>query len=405
MEKPHFLVIGGGVIGINIARFLKHRFRDCRVDLIEKESQIGVHASGRNSGVIHAGFYYSADTLKARFTRSGNKQLTEYCKEKSISVNRCGKLVVARDPSDLPFIDELMLRAQRNNVPLKKISVEEAREIEPRVKTCEWALYSPTTATISPSQLMATLKEDAQSEGVNFRFDCRYLSSSGVRSRKVVQTTSGTIQAGYVVNAAGLYADRIAQDFGFSESYRILPFRGLYLYSTEPVGSLRTHVYPVPNLGNPFLGVHFTITMDGQVKIGPTAVPAFWREQYEGLKNFKPSEFSEIIWRNLRLMFSAEFDFRKLAFEEFSKMTRRNLVARASALLTDVHESQYLKWGPSGIRAQLLNIKTGKLEMDFLIQGDDKSLHVLNAVSPGLTCSLPFSEYVVEMVSKNLRGE
>jgi len=394
MMTADFLVIGGGVVGLSIARELKSRFADSRVALIEKEAECGLHASGRNSGVIHAGFYYSADSLKAKLTRDGNRLLTEYCEEKKIPVNKCGKLVVARDETELPQLDELLRRGKANDVVLQSITEAEARVIEPRAKTFQRAIFSPNTATADPTQVLQAMKQDALKEGISVHQNAAYLGKTNGR----IITSTGDFQAGYVINASGLYADRVARDFGFSKDYRILPFKGIYLYSEEPAGALRTNVYPVPDLRNPFLGVHFTLLVDGRAKIGPTAIPAFWREQYQGLANFKLAEFGEIIFRELGLLFFSGFDFKRMAVEETLKYSRARLVALASALLENVRLQDYHHWGKPGIRAQLLNIRTRKLEMDFVIQGDGKSLHVLNAVSPAWTCSLPFAKYVCDRI-------
>jgi len=394
MNKADFLVVGGGVVGLSIARELKKRFKDSRIALIEKEAECGLHASGRNSGVIHAGFYYTADSLKARFTRDGNRLLTEYCAIKNIPVNKCGKLVVARNAAELPQLDELLRRGQANGVVLQSITAAEARDIEPRVKTFERAIFSPTTATADPGQVLQAMKQDALTEGIGIHNNAAYLRKKNGR----VTTRAGDFEAGYVVNAAGLYADRVARDFGFSQNYRIVPFKGLYLYSEEPAGALRTNVYPVPDLGNPFLGVHFTLLADGRAKIGPTAIPALWREQYKGLANFKFNEFVEIIFRDLGLLFFSGFDFKRIAAEETLKYFRARLVSLASTLLEKVKLEDYRHWGKPGIRAQLLNIKSRKLEMDFVIEGDGKSLHVLNAVSPAWTCALPFATHVCDRI-------
>jgi len=394
MVIADYLVVGGGVVGLSIARELKGRLPKSRVALIEKEAECGLHASGRNSGVLHAGFYYSADSLKAKLTRDGNRLLREYCESRNVPVNRCGKLVVARDETELPQLDELLRRGAANGVTLESISETEARAIEPRVKTFQRAIFSPNTATADPAQVLHAMKQDALKEGISVHQNTTYLRKSNGR----VVTSSGDFEAGYVINAAGLYADRVARDFGFSEDFRILPFKGIYLYSEEPAGALRTNVYPVPDLRNPFLGVHFTLLVDGRAKIGPTAIPAFWREQYQGIGNFKFREFAEVIFRELGLLFFSGFDFKRLAVEETLKYSRARLVSLASTLLENVKLRDYQHWGKPGIRAQLLNIKTRKLEMDFVIQGDKKSLHVLNAVSPAWTCSLPFAKYVCDKV-------
>jgi L-2-hydroxyglutarate oxidase LhgO len=396
MNTADFLVVGGGIVGLSIARELKSRFPDTRVALLEKERDCGLHASGRNSGVLHAGFYYSADSLKAKFTREGNRILHEYCQSRNIPVNRCGKLVVARNASELGQLDELLRRGKDNGVELKSVSAAEAKAIEPRARTFERALFSPSTSTADPAQVLCSMQQDAVKEGVIIRQNAAYLGRANGR----LATRAGDFEAGCVINAAGLYADRVARDFGFSEDYRIVPFKGIYLYSEEPPGTLRTNVYPVPDLRNPFLGVHFTVTVAGKTKIGPTAIPAFWREQYKGLENFKLEEFAEILFRDLGLLLFAGFDFKRIAAEETLKYFRRRLVSLASPLVEGVKPEDYRHWGKPGIRAQLMNIKTRKLEMDFVIQGDAKSFHVLNAVSPAWTCSIPFARYVCDEMQK-----
>jgi L-2-hydroxyglutarate oxidase LhgO len=399
METRDFLVIGGGVVGLSIARELKRRRPDSSVSLLDKEDGPSRHGSGRNSGVLHAGFYYAADSLKARFTRAGNLAWTEYCRERDLPLRVCGKLVVASSEGDLPVLDELLRRGRANGVPVQEVDEKTAREIEPRARTLGRALHSPSTAVVDPAACMAALAEDAGREGIELRWREAYAGRDG----RAVRTSKGRLEAGFVVNAAGLYADRVARDFGFSERYRILPFKGLYLYSDEPAGSFRTHVYPVPDIRNPFLGVHFTVTVDGRVKIGPTAIPALWRENYGGLSGFSAVELAEIALRQAGLFFGAGFDFRRLAWEEIRKNSRRVMTGLASRLASGVDPRLYRRWGKPGIRAQLIDIETKKLVMDFLMEGDRKSLHVLNAVSPGFTCAFPFAAHVVDRVDALLR--
>ncbi|MEO5865002.1 MAG: FAD-dependent oxidoreductase, partial [Nitrospiraceae bacterium] len=307
---------------------------------------------------------------------------------------KCGKLVVARNQADHAGLDELLRRGRANGIPLEEISQTDAKVIEPRVKTCERALFSPATSTVDPSQVMQAMKKDAVDEGVQLHCGVRYLGSSQGR----VVTSQGAYDVGYVVNAAGLYADRIARDYGFSEHYRILPFKGLYLYSSESAGSIRTNIYPVPDLKNPFLGVHFTVAANGKAKIGPTAIPGFWREQYAGMANFHWNEFLEVALRGVGLLANSNFDFRKLAIKEMGKYSRSKMVSLASELAEGVKLEHYQHWGKPGIRAQLVDIKKRKLEMDFVLEGDRHSMHVLNAVSPAFTCSLPFAEHVCERI-------
>jgi L-2-hydroxyglutarate oxidase LhgO len=396
MDTCDFLIIGGGIIGISIARELKRRHPHATILLIEKEEGYGLHASGRNSGVLHAGFYYTADSFKAKFTQTGNQRLTEYCESRNIPVNKCGKLVVAQNESELSQLDELMVRAKNNNVPLNYITEEEAKAIEPRVKTFEHALFSPTTSSVNPSQVVQAMRDDASQEGLKLHSGVRYLRRTG---KGAVKTSQGNIEFGYMVNAAGLYADKIAQDFGFSRDYRILPFKGLYLYSNEPAGAFQTNIYPVPDLRNPFLGVHFTVTAEGKVKIGPTAIPAFWRENYKGLTNFNFNELMEIIFRQAGLFWSSDFDFKNLAFEELQKYSQAKLISLASSLAEGVGIKSFKKWGEPGIGAQLLNIRDKKLEMDFVTEGDERSLHILNAVSPAFTCALSLADFACDKIA------
>ncbi len=391
-----YLVIGGGVIGISVARELRARDPQATITLIDKEPEPGRHASGRNSGVLHAGFYYTADSLKARFCREGNEALRHYILERRLRFNPCGKLVVAQTESDLPQLAELQRRGLRNGVELQLMTAQQARAIEPRVRTVQQALWSPNTATADPLEVIGAFRKDAQAEGIRILFGHPYLGRTADR----VRAGNETFSAGYVVNCAGLYADQVALDFGFSKRFRILPFKGLYLYSQELPGSLKTNIYPVPDLRNPFLGVHFTVTVDGKSKIGPTAIPAFWREQYKGLSGFRAKEFLEIAWRDLGLFWSAGFDFRRLAWEEFQKYSRRHLVNLASRLLEGTVPENFLKWGRPGIRAQLMNIETRRLEMDFVLEGDSRSFHVLNAVSPAWTCSIPFARHVCDGIER-----
>jgi len=389
-----FLIIGGGVIGVNLAIKAARRFPDSSVTLIEKEADCGEHASGRNSGVLHAGFYYSADSLKARLTKEGNQQLVDHCLEHGLRINRCGKLVVARNAEDLPVLQELLIRAKHNGVELYEITEAEAIEIEPRVCTYQRALFSPTTSSVNPNEVMHSFVTEARQAGVSIKRNTCYLSSEN----GIVRTTQGDIKAGYVINAAGLYADKIAKDYGFSEHYRILPFKGLYLYANNKIEALRTNIYPVPDLRNPFLGVHHTVTHNGHSKIGPTAIPCFWRENYHGFDNFHLKEFLEVVTRETELFIRNDFDFRKLAWEEIQKIYRPRIVKLARELVSGIRPEHYTQWGKPGIRAQLLDIRNRRLEMDFKMEGDKRSFHVLNAVSPGFTCSMSFSDYVFQQI-------
>lgn len=399
MIKYDFVIIGAGVIGLSVALELKKRKPQYKIAILEKEENVGAHASGRNSGVLHAGFYYTADSLKAKFTRQGNQYLKEYCEKKKLRINNCGKLVVTKNEDDLKSLDELFARAKKNEVDFYDYSLEQARKIEPRVLTFKRAGWSPNTSVVDPNEVLKSLVSDALGLGIEITYNVKYQEYNG----KQLVTTNGIVEADFYINTAGLYADKIAKDFGFSKDFTILPFKGLYLKCTASDKKLNTNIYPVPNLNNPFLGVHHTLTVDGFSKIGPTAIPAFWREQYSGFDRFDFSEFFSITKSEIGLFFGSNPTFRNLAFEEIKKYNKKKLIQDSALQVSDVKTEDYGLWSKPGIRAQLLNTKTKKLEMDFKIEGDSKSLHVLNAVSPAFTCSQPFSEYICNLIGQNIK--
>lgn len=388
------LVVGGGVIGLTVAIELKRRDPNRRILVIEKEEACGRHASGRNSGVLHAGFYYGADSLKARFTREGNRRLAAYCAEHGIAVLRCGKLVVARDAGDLAGLDELLRRGSAAGVELEELSEDEARAIEPRARTHERALFSPTTAVVDPAAVMASIAKEARRNGIAIETGVAFRRRRG----QAVETSAGPISPGYLINAAGLYADAIAHQYGMGERYTLLPFKGVYLKAKPGVAPFRTHIYPVPDLRYPFLGVHFTVMANGGVKVGPTAIPALWREQYSGFANYRMREFASIVARQSSMLLTNRMGFRTLARREFAKYSKRRLLSLASELTNVSFATDGWNWAPAGIRAQLFDRKEGKLAMDFRIEGDEKSFHVLNAVSPAFTSAFPFAEFVVDEI-------
>jgi L-2-hydroxyglutarate oxidase len=394
-QNYDYIIIGGGIIGLTTAFELLNRNKNFKILLIEKESAIAEHSSGRNSGVLHAGFYYTADSLKARFCREGNLAMQRFCKDNNLPVNQCGKLVVAKDEEELLGLEELKRRADKNGVELIWKTPEEARTIDPNVTVFKKALWSPSTATVDPVQVCKKILERIKDLGAVVLFNTRFTS----RTAEGITTTNGSFKAKYVINCAGLYADLIAKRFGFSKSRVILPFKGIYLKSSNNA-VVSTNVYPVPNLANPFLGVHFTVTVDGQVKIGPTAIPAFWRENYEGISRFSVTEFLSIAFWQTKLLLTNAFNFRKLAWTEIRKYYRPHFLALGSYMINNFKASNFTKKVRPGIRAQLLDTTTLKLVQDFEMEGDAKSLHVLNAVSPAFTCSFPLAKHIVDEVFK-----
>ena len=385
MKKFDFIIIGSGIIGLTIAHALKNRTLDARILILDKEPSEAQHASGRNSGVLHSGFYYTADSLKAKFTVDGSRAMMAYVKAKGLSINQCGKLVVAQNEYELGQLDELLSRGKRNGSNVRLVDESQVFDIDPNVKTFKRALYSPDTASIDPKEVCASLSNDLLKLGVEFSYNTKYLSCT----QNVVQTTQGDFGGGKIINCAGLYADRVAQDFGFGLKYTMIPFKGLYLKYTKNKTDVNINIYPVPNLKNPFLGVHFTKTVTGDIKIGPTAIPAFWRENYDSRSGFSFNEMAEVLFFESKLYLTNAFNFRSLAHEEMRKYNKEYFISLALSMVKYIDPKGFTEWTKPGIRAQLLDKKTLSLVQDFVVEGDNKSVHVLNAVSPAFTCSFP----------------
>lgn len=389
-------VVGGGVVGLAMADALLAARPGSTVVVLDKERHLGEHASGRNSGVLHAGFYYSPDSLKAQLTRRGNVLLHEFCDEHGVPVRRCGKVVVTRSEAELPALDELLSRALANDVPVEPVDEGQARELEPLARTVGRALWSPTTSSASPALVLDALAARVRRRGGEIRLGTEVLSAGP----GTVRTRSGTLHVGHVVNAAGLQADRVARWFGLCDDYVVLPFKGLYWYGDWAPGRLRRHVYPVPDPRDPFLGVHLTVTVDGRAKVGPTAIPALWREDYGGVRGFSARDAAEVARTLPRFLRSPHHDVPALLRSELPKYRRRHLVAEAARLVPSVRAEDFATRGRPGVRAQLFHLPSRRLEMDFVVRGDEHSTHVLNAVSPAWTSSLAVAEHVVRTVMR-----
>ena len=385
-----FGIIGAGIVGLAIANQIRQNHPNATIAIFDKEKSVGEHASGRNSGVLHAGFYYSPDTLKAALTRDGNKLLREFCSQENIRVNETGKVVVAQNSSEVASLQELHRRGNANGVVTELITPQQLAELEPLARTCELALWSPHTAVANPLEVTQGLANKVAREGTVVKLGHEV---SKVLPGRII-TNLGNFSVGHVVNCAGLYADKIAKQFGYCDDYAMLPFKGLYWYGNWAPGKLQRHVYPVPDVRNPFLGVHLTVTIDGRAKIGPTAIPVFSRESYSGFGGLSPKEILNIVGIYPKFLASEHHDVLGLIKSEIPKYLQRHLVSQAKALVPSVDLKDFKERGKPGIRAQLLDIKNKKLEMDFVVRGNENSTHVLNAVSPAWTSALAMANHV-----------
>ena len=390
-----FVVIGAGVIGVTLASELRRR-HGARVLVIDKESRTGVHASGRNSGVLHAGVYYQSHTLKARLCVEGNRRLKHYCQSKGISINEHGKVIVVRSESELPILRELHHRAQTNGVTAALLDSQNLKEIEPCARTVGQALYVKDTAVVNPERVMESLTHDAVNDGVEFRLNCAWLGHAG---KDHARTSDGRVAYGHLVNCAGLFADQVAHAYGVGEHYRILPFRGqFYRLRRESQVNVHGNIYPIPDLRNPFLGVHFTRCPDGEVTVGPSALPLLGREQYEGWGGATVGDSLAMVQFLGRLWGRNHDHFRSIAWSEFQKSSLNGFFREAQGLANGLVKEDLIGGKSPGIRAQLVDTRTAELLSDFVIESGPRSTHVLNAVSPAFTSSMPFAEHVVDLM-------
>lgn len=392
VQEAEFLIVGAGIVGLTLARELIEQGVD-KICILEKENGLGLHASGRNSGVLHAGIYYPPQTLKAQLCLKGNLMLQEYCLQKKLPLVKAGKVIVARDESELPTLLQLYERAKQNGAKVDIIEEQQLATFEPHAKTYQKALYSHYTAMVDNKAILTALQQDLLATGrVRFCFNATF---EGLENDFTAKTTQGLIGFKQLINAAGAYADRIAHHFEVGKEYYLIPFKGIYQKLTPDKAHLvNGNIYPVPNLGNPFLGVHFTKNIHGDVYVGPTAIPAFGRENY-GLLQGINSEAIQIL-KNEMMLFFFNQEFRKVALEEPRKYFSSYFYRDAKRLVKELKPDWLLRTTKVGIRPQLINLQDKKLIMDFLVVKERHSLHVLNAISPAFTSSMAFAKHIVK---------
>lgn len=385
------LIIGGGIVGLTLARELLEQGHE-NILIIEKESGLGMHASGRNSGVLHAGIYYPPDTLKAQLCLKGNLLLQDYCREKNLPLAQVGKVIVARTDSEIPMVETLYQRALQNGAKVDLIDEVQLATIEPHARTCQKALYSHYTAIVDNKSILAALSADLEQSGkAAIQFETAFIKTI---DDYTIETTKGPIRFKTLINAAGAFADKVAHAFDVGKSYYLIPFKGIYKKLIKEKSHLvNGNIYPVPDLRNPFLGVHFTRNLHGDVYIGPTAIPAFGRENYGILQGIHREGIKILL--NQVMMFCKNPKFRSVALEEPKKYFSSYFFRDAKKLVKELHPDWIIPTHKVGIRPQLIDLHKKELMMDFLIEKKHHTLHILNAISPAFTSSMAFAKYVV----------
>jgi L-2-hydroxyglutarate oxidase len=389
-------VVGGGLVGLAVARALVDQFQGISLVVVDKESELATHQSSHNSGVIHSGLYYRPGSLKARLCVEGRRAVYEMCEAEGIPYDRSGKLVIATDPSEIPALDELERRGKANGlVGLRRLGSDRIREFEPEA-TGLAALHVPEAGVVDFAGIALGQAKVLQDAGVSIATDAEVSGVTHEGDGVVAMAGEQRFAARVLINCAGLHSDRVATLAGVTPEVRIVGFRGEYYRLRDQAAPLvRSLIYPVPDPRFPFLGVHFTRRIDGTVEVGPNAVLAVGREHYRGAR---PD------WAELRSVIAYR-GFRKLAMRNWrsgmaemlnSRSTR--LYARLARRLLPALRPEDLLAGGAGVRAQAVDAK-GNLVDDFVIETVGRSVHVLNAPSPGATASIAIGRYIAEQVS------
>ena len=390
MPVHDIVVVGGGCIGCSVARSLS---RDSALDVavVEKEHHLAAHQSGRNSGVLHPGFNYEPGTLKAQFATEGTKRMKAYAAEHDIPLLECGVVVVAQTTEEVTRLERLQRQADDNGVRTELIHGADAIAAHEPHASGRAALLAPDAASIDAQQYVYALAKEAAGNGVQFYTGTRVEGVRRREDRHTLSTSVGEIDARYVVNCAGLYADEVAAEFGVGTDLQVVPFRGEY-YEVVPEKRdvCRSMIYPTPDPELPFLGVHYTRRTDGKVIVGPNAVLALGREAYENTDVDLGELYETLSYPGFRRLL-CDPKMLRVAWSEFNKSYRKAAFVEAARKLVPGLEQADFKKSYAGIRAQLVRAD-GTLVKQPRFEHTESSTHVLNAVSPGLTCSLPFGD-------------
>ena len=399
MTTYDLTVIGGGIVGLATALELTERYPDLKLALVEKEAGVARHQTGRNSGVVHSGIYYKPGSLKARLCVQGAGLMRDFCSAHDLPFERVGKVIVATRERELGGLEALLTRGIQNGVPdLRLLDPAELREIEPHAAGLR-AIHSPHTAIVDYGKVAQKIAALLEQRGVRLEAGAPVTSIAGGAEGLTIKTSRGEVHTRALINCAGLYADRIARMSGLEPSVRIVPFRGEYYFLKPHRRDLvRGLIYPVPDPDLPFLGVHFTRTVGGEVEAGPNAVLAFAREGYTyGAIN--PADLLDVVSFRGFWHLSKRF-WRTGAYEYYRSLSPRAFVASLQKLVPSVTLAD-VRQGNAGVRAQAVD-EGGRLIDDFAVQETPNALHVLNAPSPAATASLAIGAHLAERAGKLL---
>jgi (S)-2-hydroxyglutarate dehydrogenase len=402
MHASDVVVVGAGILGLAVARELLERRPELSVTVLEREDRVGAHQTGHNSGVVHAGIYYAPGSLKARLCVEGARDLYEFCERHAVPVDRCGKVIVATTPAELPGLDELERRGQSNGVPgLRRLDRAALRELEPHAEGIA-ALHSPATGIVDFPAVARALAAEVAEAGGTIALGREVLDVDARPREVVLRTPAGELVARNAIFCAGAWSDRLAVAAGAEPDPRIVPFRGAYLRLRPDRRDLvRGLIYPVPDPALPFLGVHLTRHIDGDVLVGPTALMAGARDAYR-LGRVRPGDLGATLawpgtWRMARR-------FWRTGLAETAYAASRRAFVRAAQRYVPELQAEDVLPGPSGVRAQALG-RDGRLVDDFVISHTGRALHVRNAPSPAATSSLAIARFVADRAEEAFGAE
>jgi L-2-hydroxyglutarate oxidase len=397
--KKKVAIIGGGILGLAIGYKLSLKTSEFDITVFEKESEVGCHQSGKNSGVLHCGLNYEPNSLKAKLAVEGIREMILFCKQNEVNFDQCGKIVVATNHDEDKVLQNIANRGKLNGLKnLKFLNKNEINKREPNIMGLN-ALLVPEEGIVDYKGVMLKLVELIKlNEGEVF-FNTEINNVVSKNNKTIINTKAKENTFDLVINCAGLHSDRVFKNLSQTKRpVRIVPFRGEYMSFKDEYKNMVNHlVYPVPNPKFPFLGVHFTRMINGDREVGPNAVLAFKREGYKNTDFSIRDSFDSLSYRGLHNFIKNNFNF---ALGEFSSsLSKKSFIEKAKKMMPDI-DSSMLKKGGAGVRAQALDPK-GNLLMDFRVEKFENQIHVLNAPSPGATASLAIANYIINNYINN----
>ena len=395
-NKYDVVILGGGIVGLSIAKQLLEKKASLSIAIVDKESILAQHNSGRNSGVLHAGIYYKPETLKAKVCVKGARRLKKWILDNKLPINACGKVVLPTVETQDPQLDVLLNRGIQNGAEVDLIDKEELHKLAPLARTASGrALYSPGTCVTNPRLVMEHLAKELTDNGLTI-----YLSSEAYsvdKLRKSITLRNGLVlNYGYLVNSTGIHALEIAKKFDVGDRYKVIPFKGNYWALKNPGSfNITTNLYPVPDLNVPFLGVHFTPSaINDQVYIGPTATPALGLENYKNLEKIEISTIFSSLFTLSRQFVTNTGNMRKYVQEQSLMWSKYIAIEHIKRLIPSIKLSDLKNSDKVGIRPQLYDCIQNN-EDDLVCISSDSSVHVLNAISPAFTASFELADHII----------